>query len=488
MEVFMNPDFDIVYQRVVGLDVHSKIIIACHLSSSDEGESIFEYGTYPTTRQGLSDLADFIEKNGADLVVMESTGIYWQRPYDALVERGINAIVANARHVKNRTGDKTDTKDARWLAILARAGLITASFVPDPKFRDLRDISRYYAKLTQVMASEKNRLNKLMMKNGLLLSNVMSDIHGVSGKRILECILSGGTKEEAAKLAAANLRASEEELLEALDDGLNDESTFVLNKVYNSINKISEELQEIKIFLLDKLEPYSWALNMLQTIPGIDSMGAAMLLVEIGDDMKRFGSAASISAWSGLRPGNNESAGKRLSGRITNGNKYLRRLLCQFAHAAVKGKNHFRFKYQSLLIRRGKKRAIVAIAHKILRTIYGILSSRKPYEDQSVDYEEMMVAKNAPRWAKKLVDFGYVAPDAIKKPERKPKAKATVSELKKKEPEEAKKQETPELQTPSIPKKRGRPPKNKENVDTTTPAIPKKRGRPPKVLSLEKTG
>ena len=259
---------------------------------------------------------------------MESTGIYWKSPYAALEAVGIRAKVVNARHVKHVPGRKTDVGDAHWLAMLARAGLLRASFVPPAALRELRLIARQRQKLVGQLASEKNRLHKVLTDSRIRLGVVVSDLHGQSARAMVKAIIAGHAPQQVIKLASRRLKASREEILDALQGELSASHRFVLDELMRHIEEIEARISRFDARLLEGLESERDTLALMQTIPGIDQIGAAMLLVEIGADMDAFGSADRLASWVGVCPGNNESAGKRKSGHTRKGNPYVRRLLC----------------------------------------------------------------------------------------------------------------------------------------------------------------
>jgi len=400
-----------IYKRVIGLDVHQAQISACAIVEQADGSSTVErreFGGFKRDRKALAEWARAIAPN---VVVMESTGIYWKSPYAALEAVGIVAWVVNARHVKAVPGRKTDVADAQWLATLARAGLLRASFVAKADLRSLRHIARQRQKLGGMLASEKNRLHKLLTDAGVRLGVVVSDLHGHSARAMVKAIIAGKSVPEVLSLASNRLRAKREDIFEALQaEELSGAHRFVLAEIMAHIEEIEARMVRFDQTLLGSLVEagYQVPLQLLQTLPGIDLMGAAMLLVEIGADMSVFGSAQRLASWVGVCPGNNESAGKRKSGRIRKGNAWVRRLLCEFAQAAGRSRCALKAKFQSLSVRKGHKRSIVALGHKMLRTIYAMLSKQTHYVDKTVDYEALMVARNAPRWLQMLVKHGYV--------------------------------------------------------------------------------
>lgn len=344
------------YKRVIGLDVHQAQITACALIEECNGLIRVEQRQFGTFKKDRRALAQWVVQLQPDEVVMESTGIYWKSPYAALEAAGIRAKVVNARHVKNVPGRKTDINDAQWLATLSRAGLLRASFIPPAKMRELRLIARQRQKLTGQLASEKNRLHKILADGGIRLGVVVSDVHGQSARAMIKALTANKTPQEVLKFASRRLKASREELFDALQGELTESHRFVLNELMRHIEEIEQRIARFDQRLLAGLESeHNW-LVLLQTLPGVDLIGAAMLLVEIGSDMDAFGSADRLSSWVGICPGNNESADKHKSGRTRKGNAYVRRLLCEFAHAASRTTSAFKAKFNSLIVRRGYKR------------------------------------------------------------------------------------------------------------------------------------
>lgn len=398
------------YKRVVGLDIHQAQITACALIEEPDGNVRIEQRQFGTFKKDRRELAQWVASLHPDEVVMESTGIYWKSPYAALEAVGIRAKVVNARHVKNVPGRKTDVGDAHWLATLARAGLLRGSFVPPAKFRELRLIGRQRQKLVGQLASEKNRLHKVLTDGGIRLGVVVSDLHGKSARAMVKAMIAGRAPHEVLELASTRLKASREELLDALQGELTPSHCFVLDELMQHIEQIEARIARFDARLLAELESERALLALLQTMPGVDLIGAAMLLVEIGTDMDAFGSADRLASWVGICPGNNESAGKRKSGHVRKGNLYVRRLLCEFAHAASRTTSVFKSKFQSLVVRRGYKRAIIAIGHTILRTLFFMIKRREHYRDSATDYEALCVQRNAPRWIKALIKFGFITP------------------------------------------------------------------------------
>ena len=397
------------HKRVIALDVHQAKITACAVVEHEDGRvevTKRDFGAFKRDRRALAQWSLEIRP---EVVVMESTGVYWKSPFAALEAVGIIAWVVNARHVKAVPGRKTDMADAQWLATLARAGLLRASFIPPVDFRRLRLVARQRQKLVGMCSAEKNRLHKVLVDAGIRINVVVGDIHGASARAMIKALIADKALHEVLD-QKGRLRASREALFEALStEQFSAVHRFVADEIMQHIEHLEQRVARMDQYLLDGLRAWQPQLNLLQTLPGIDIQGAAMLLVEIGADMTVFGSAERLASWVGICPGNNESAGKRKTGRIRKGNAWVRRLLCEFAQAAARTRCAFKDKFDSLTIRKGHKKSIVALAHKMLRTLYAMLASGTHYQDRSVDYEALSVARNAPRWIKMLRKHGFMA-------------------------------------------------------------------------------
>jgi transposase len=401
------------HNRVVALDVHQAVINACAIVADEDGVHIDER-PFETFKRGLRALVDWCLKIKPEVVVMESTGIYWKSAHAWLERAGLNCMVVNAHHVKNVPGRKTDIADPRWLAMLARAGLLKPSFVPPEKLRRLRLVSRQRQKLVGMLAAEKNRLGKVLADAGVRLGVVVSDLNGKSARAMIAALIAGATPEQALKFADRRLKAPREEIAAALDGDITVEHRFVLETILGHIDHLEASIRDFDAHLiagLDSPEEKN-ALVLLQTVPGIDLVGAAMLLVEIGTTMAVFATPSHLASWAGMCPGNNRSAGKRMRERLRKGNTYVRRLLCEFVQAARKTKSMFQAKHKALAITRGFKRAIMACAHKMIRIIWAMLLRNEPYRDATVDYEALSVRRNAPRWIRMLKRYGYLPASA----------------------------------------------------------------------------
>ena len=397
-----------IYRCVAALDVHQAKLTVCVLYAHDNGEGVAEIKEFGGFRRDRRAMAAWVAGFRPEMVVMESTGIYWKSPYAALEQVGIRSLVVNARHVKKAPGRKTDICDAQWLAILARGGLLTGGFVPPANFRELRLIARQLTKLTGMLADEKNRLHKVLTDGGIRLNVVVSDIHGRSAWAMIKALVAGETPEQVLACVSTRLRASEQELLDALEGDLSDAHRFVLAQLVDHVEDLERRIGCFRERLLDGLKPQAGLLVALQTLPGFDELAAALLVVEIGDDMQAFGKPEKLASWAGMCPGNHESAGKRQTGKSLKGNPYVRRILCEAAQAASRTRCALAERFRGLLVRRGRKRAVFALAHQLLKLVYVLIDRGDYYRDATVDYEALSVARNAPRWIKMLRKHGFL--------------------------------------------------------------------------------
>ena len=394
------------YRRVAGVDVHRMLHVVTALVEEEDGtikQHSQEFGGY---RRDCRALAALLVELRVELVVLESTGIYWKSLYAHLERAGLRVWVVNAHAVKQVPGRKTDLSDSQWLAVLARFGLVKGSFIPPQDMRELRLVSRYRRKLSAMRASELNRLHKTLDDGGIKLGAVVSDIGGVSAREMVAGLIAGQRLDVLLGHARGALKNKTEALAASLDGELTGRHLFVLKHIHAHIETLEQELADIDAYLMQAMQPYAWAHELLQTIPGIDRIAAALILIEIGEDMTRFGSPRSLACWAALSPGNNESAGKRKSGRTGHGNSIIRFILCECANAARMTKSTLGGKYRSLMVRKSHKKTIIALAHKMIRLIYILLSRKQPYIDQGIDYAAMSAKKNAPRWIKQLRAIG----------------------------------------------------------------------------------
>lgn len=395
---------------VAGLDVHKEVVVCSVLYDDDQGQIHKQTKSFKTFNSDLDQLVKWLKSFEMELVAMESTGIYWKKLYEILEEAQLKTIVVNARYMKQVPGRKTDVADSEWIAELARCGLLKASFIPPQDFRELRLLTRYRKKLTGTLSAEKNRTHKVLESLGIKLSCVVSDIDGVSARKMIDAILQRKQPEEIVSLAMGRLKTKKADLLKALRGyHLSNRNHFLLQGLQNHIQWLENKLEQIDSQIFAAMEPYDNSWKILQTLPGIDKLSAAMLLAEFGIDMSHFKNQHHFSSWAGMSPGNNESAGKKKSAKTRKGNHYIRILLCEIANSARHTNSQFKGIYQGLVIRKGHKRSIIAIGHKILEIIYVLLKKQIPYKDPQFDYEQMMVKKNAPRWIQALKKYDFLS-------------------------------------------------------------------------------
>jgi len=373
---------DVQMKHACGLDVHQATVVACLLSVLDSGKVKKQIRTFGTTTRELLSLRDWLLAEGCRRVAMESTGVYW-KPVYTILEGPLDLTVANAQQIKNVPGRKTDVKDAEWIADLLLHGLLKPSFVPPPPIRELRDLTRYRRKLADSQSAECNRLLKVLETANIKLASVASDAFGVSGMEMLDALAEGtATPAEMAELARGRLRGKIPQLEPALDGRMEEYHRYLLKLQLRRLRGLDQDLAELDARIQEKLKPYEKQVELLREIPGVDWILAAVIVAELGVDMKVFGSSGRVAVWAGVCPGNHESAGKRRNVRVTKGNVHLKTALVEAAHAAASTKGtYLRDKYFRLKARRGAKRAVVAIAHKILVAIYHMLSGDVSYHE-----------------------------------------------------------------------------------------------------------
>lgn len=376
-----------ILERCCGIDVHKSKLTACLLVGKPNGKVEKTIKTFSTMTSDLGAFKDWLEAEGCTHAAIESTGVYW-KPVFNILEHSLTVILANAREIKNVPGRKTDVKDCEWIADLLRFGLIRASFIPPKPIRELRDLTRYRVKLTQEMNSEKNRVQKVLEDANIKLSSVATDIFGASGREMLSALLEGeSTPEEMAKLAKGKLRKKIPALVEALRGNVSEHHRCLIEMSLQHLEYLVELISRLDERIDKAMEPYREERELLISITGVQKRSAECIIAEIGADMSQFPSEGHISSWAGVCPGNNESAGKRKGGKTTKGDTWLKSTLVQAAHAASRTKNtYLKDKYHRIAGRRGKKRAAVAIAHKILIFAYHVLLRKVPYHDLGADY------------------------------------------------------------------------------------------------------
>jgi len=384
---------EIIYKRCCGLDVHKKKVVACVIIR-DEEEVRKEIRTFGTMTSDLIVLHDWLLANRVTHVAMESTGVYWKPIYN-LLEGNFEVLLVNAAHLKAVPGKKTDVRDCEWIADLLAHGLLKGSFIPPEPIRDLRDLTRYRKSLTDERNREVNRLQKLLESANLKLSSVATDVMGVSGRAMLEAILSGTTDPEVlADLARGKLRKKLSLLREALQGRFRPHHRFMLEQILSHLDFLDEAIELVSKEVENRIVPFQKEIELLKTIPGVDQKIAEVIISEIGVDMSRFPSHRHLASWAGLCPGNNESAGKHKSGRVRKGGRWLKRGLVESSWAVSRAKEtYLSALFHRMIRRKGKKKANVAVGHAILVMAYHILKKGIPYYELGADHFDRLNLK-----------------------------------------------------------------------------------------------
>jgi transposase len=391
---------DIVYSCCAGLDLHKKTVVACVRRQPAGGKLHKEVRTFGTMTADLLALADWLTQQGVTHVAMESTGVYW-KPVWNILEGSFQLLLVNARHIKQVPGRKTDVKDSEWIAELLQHGLLQGSFVPAAPQRELRELTRQRMQLMHQKASVANRLQKILEDANIKLASVATDVLGVSGRDMLQAIIAGQDDPQVlAELARRRLRAKIPELQVALKGRVTEHHRFLLKLLLDQVTQLEELIERLNQRITAVLpEPMTQAVPQLVAVPGVGVRAAENILAEIGTNMEQFPTAGHLASWVGMCPGNNESAGKRKSGRTTKGNQWLRATLVQVAWAASHTKDTYvAAQYRRLAGRRGKKRALVAVAHTILIILYHLL--KKPtatFRELGPAYLERLESKQLTR-------------------------------------------------------------------------------------------
>lgn len=420
----------VIYECVGGLDAHKKTVVACRMRVTDDKRIEWEIKTFGTTTAELLKLSDWLSEWEVKQVAIESTADYW-KPVFNILEGEYEVVLVNAQHVKKVPGRKTDADDAEWLAELMLHGLLRASFIPPKPQRVLRELTRYRSTLVRERARVVNRVEKLLESTNIKLSSVVTDIMGVSAKAMLTELAAGATAPQAlAELAKGRLRKKMKALEAALTGTVDDHHRFILAQQLGHIDFLDEQIEMMSQQISHHLEqmaqpednahnndgaesdqPVSWsaAVELLDTIPGVDQRTAEVILAEIGLDMGQFPTADDLASWAGFAPGNHQSGGKRYSGRTTKGNRPIGVALTQAAWAASRTKGtYLKARYHRLAARRGKKRAIVALGRSILVSIWHMLARKQPYHDLGEDYyDQRRKDSKVSYFTKQLARLGF---------------------------------------------------------------------------------
>jgi transposase len=380
---------EVVHERCCGLDVHKETVVACVVVSGTSQQPHTEIRTFKTMTADLLELSAWLTTQGVTHVALESTGVYWKAPWNVL-ESSFTLLLVNAQHIKQVPGRKTDVRDSEWIADLLRHGLLKASFVPERPQRELRELTRYRTTLIRERAAERGRLHKTLEGAGIKLGSVATDVLGMSGRLMLAALVEGTTDAATlAELAKGTLRTKLPQLRRALKGQVGAHQRFLIAHQLAHLDGLDELIDQLSQEIAERLGPFQDTIERLDAVSGIGQRTAEIVLAEIGTDVARFPTAAHLASWAGLCPGNNQSAGKRKNGKTTKGDVWLRSALIEAAQAASRTKDtYLSSQYHHLAARRGTKKAIVAVAHSILRIVWHLLQHDCEYVDLGARYLE----------------------------------------------------------------------------------------------------
>jgi transposase len=399
---------EVVYRRCGGIDVHKESISVCVLLVEERGtkKEVRRFGTMTRDLQALS---LWLEQLGVTHVAMESTGVYW-KPVWNLLEGQFELLLVNAQHIKQVPGRKTDIRDCEWIADLLQHGLLRGSYVPKQEQRDLRDLTRYRVRLTEDKARLANRIQKVLEDANVKLASVATDVLGASGRAMLQAIAAGVDEpEKLAQMARKGLRKKLPQLRLALQGHIREHHRFLLRQLLDELRFTEDKISELEQRIQHCMGPYHRAITLWTSMPGIRLTTAWSMVAEIGTNPEQFPQGSNLASWAGMCPGNNESAGKRKSGRTRKGNRWLRRTLNQAAWAAARTKNtYFAARFHRLAAKRGSKRAIVAIGHKILVLAHYLLQHDCPYRELGANYyQRLRVPSLSQTLVRRLQHLGF---------------------------------------------------------------------------------
>ena len=398
----------VLYRRCAGLDVHKEQITAC-VRLTQAGEATHQVRTFTSMTTGLLELSEWLSASKCTHVAMEATGVYW-KPVWHVLEPDFKLVLANAAHIRNVPGRKSDVNDATWIADLLAHGLIQSSFVPPPPIQELRDLTRTRKQLRREIVQHTQRIQRVLEDANVKLDSVITDILGVSGRRILHAIIKGeNDPEKLADLGDGRLHCSRRELIESLRGRVTNHHRFLLGQHLRMVEELEKTIAEFAAQIERVLAPFGDAAERLTSIPGVSRLAAEVIVAEIGVDMTRFPTAGHLLSWAGMCPRMDESAGKHRSSRLRKGDVWLKQVLVQCAWAAGRSKNtYLNAQFLRLKSRRGPKKAAVAVGASILTAAYHMLRDGTPYHDPGHDYfvrrNEAVVTR---RLTQRLKDLGY---------------------------------------------------------------------------------
>lgn len=400
-----------VYERCCGIDVHKKLIVACFRNGIKA-----ELRKFDTLTCSIKELGNWLIENDCQMVAMESTGAYWKPIYNILELLNLDVMVVNAHHMKNVPGRKTDAKDAEWIADLLQHGLLKASYIPNKEQREIRDVVRYRKSLIEERSREINRLEKTLEGANIKLSSFVSDLTGVSSRKLINQALEGEVNQDnIGDLIYTTMQSKVPTLLKAMDGVFTPIQKKLVKAILDHIDDMTRRIKDLDDIIDHEMKGYEDAIKKIDEISGIGKRSAEVIVAEIGIDMSRFPTDAHLASWSGLCPGNNESAGKRKSGKTNKGNKHLKSILVQCAKAAKNNKESFFYaQYQRLVVRRGANRATVAVAHSMLIAIYHMLKDNVSFKNLGSDYyTKFNTEAKAKYYLKKLQELGASVPVSL---------------------------------------------------------------------------
>ena len=399
---------EIIYKSCCGIDVHKNKLVAC-LKIKGKKNVIKEFSGQT---EDIKNMTNWLLENDCKKIAMESTASFWKPLVNIFEMKKLDYTVINARDYKNLPGKKTDVLDSEWIADLLQHGMLRDSYIPSREQRELREATRYRKSLTQERARGLNRLQKMLEGANIKITSILSGVLGVTSRNLIEYVLENDediTKEKANELVTTRVHAKLEDIVKAMNGIITPFQKTMMKEVIKHIDELTERIKEMDALIDEYMKEYEKNKKKLEKIPGLGKRSSEIILAEIGQDMKRFPTAGHISSWAGVCPGNNESAGKRRSGKTRKGNKILKSTLVECAQSAVRRKDTFFYaQYQRISMRRGKKRAILAVAHSILISIYYMIKEDKEYEDLGADfYNKFNKEKKANAYMKKLKELGY---------------------------------------------------------------------------------
>jgi len=398
----------VIYERCAGLDLHKKTVVAC-VWISENNRASKEVKSFGTTTPDLLELLDWLQKRRVTHAAMESTGVYW-KPIYQILEGHLELVLLNAQHIKAVPGRKTDVADAEWIGDLLRHGLVRGSFVPPMPQRELRELTRHRSNLVNKRSQASNELQKVLESTNLKLQSVVTDINGVSARAMLDALLSGKCDVQLlAELAKGRLRNKKPELMKALQGVVKDHHKMIMGQLLCDMDLFNEQIQEVSGEIERRIKKDQDKMDRIDHIPGVNQRVGEVIVAEVGTDMERFPSEAHLCSWAGLCPGNNESAGKRKSSRIRPGNRALKAALVEAANGAARTKgSYLSALYHRLAAKRGKKRALVAVARTILSIVYHMFKKGTRYQDLGADYyDRRNPDKLLAKLSQRITQLGY---------------------------------------------------------------------------------